>query len=193
MPTKTWVDGEDFLAPDINSYLQSQMVLSFANAADRAAEISNPAVGMVSYLASTGGFEVFTDKTTPSSWRPPWNTAWGLVTSVMVNDVPLSTSAQWIISQLPVQIAGRQYKIEYDVILAPTNLGFMEVRFQTQAALDTQCAIANYPGWSKRVELWNVYAGGPTITVGVIGSAWGDAITASMSWGRVRVFDVGPV
>lgn len=193
MPTKTWVAGEDFLAPDINSYLQSQMVLSFANPTERAAEISSPTVGMVSYLASSGGFEIFTDKTTPPSWRPPWNTAWGLITSALIYDVPLNTGPQWILSHLPIQMTGRQYKTEYDVILAPTNVGFVEIRYQTNAGYDTQCLITNYASWTKRVELWGTWAGAPTNDHGVIGNAWADAVTAGMSWGRLRVFDVGPV
>jgi len=193
MPTKTWAAGEDFLAPDINSYLQRQMVLSFANSTERAAEVSNPTVGMVSFLASTGGFEVFTDKTTPPSWRPPWNTAWGLIRGSMVYDVSLGTGAVWIIAHLPVQLPGRQYKIEYDVNVYPANMGNVFIQHQTNVGYDLQALLTIYPNYYRRMEAWNIYPGATTNDHGIIGQAGNDAVTATMNYGRVRVFDVGPV
>jgi hypothetical protein len=193
MPTKTWAAGEDFNAVDINSYLQNQMVLQFANTTERASEIPNPTVGMVSFLSSTGGFEVFTDKTTPPSWKPPWNTAWGLVRGAMVYDIPLTVSPAWILTQLPVQVAGRKYKIEYDVNLIAANTGFMEIKYQTAAGYDLQLLVTNYSNWPKRENVWQCFDGAPTNVVGIIGAAWADAVTAVMSYGRVRVFDMGPI
>lgn len=49
MPTKVWIPGEEVLAADWNTYVQEQVVATFANAAARAAAIAAPKVGMVTY------------------------------------------------------------------------------------------------------------------------------------------------
>jgi hypothetical protein len=193
MVTKTWVAGEDINAVDVNSYLQNQMVLQFANATERASEIPNPTVGMVSFLSGTGAFEVFTDKTTPPSWRPPWNTAWGLVRGAMVYDIPLNTGAQWIIMHLPTRIPGRQYKVEYDVTLTPANMGNFDIKYQIETGYDLQSYLTNYQSWTQRLLLHQIFAGAVTNDTGVIGLVLADAVTGAMGWGRVRVLDVGPV
>lgn len=52
-------------------------VMNFANAAARTAAIPSPVRGMYSWLADTGFTEVYYGPVI--GWRPPWNTAWGVV------------------------------------------------------------------------------------------------------------------
>jgi hypothetical protein len=51
MPTKTWAVGEEVLAADFNSYVQTQVVATFPNAAARTAAIPTPTAGRVTYVA----------------------------------------------------------------------------------------------------------------------------------------------
>lgn len=47
MPTKTWAVGEEVLAADFNTYVQRQVVPTFASAAARNAAMASPAVGQM--------------------------------------------------------------------------------------------------------------------------------------------------
>ena len=60
MPTKTWAVGEEVLAADFNTYVQRQIVATFANAAARDAAISAPTAGMVCYLNDTQALQLYT-------------------------------------------------------------------------------------------------------------------------------------
>lgn len=70
--TKTWVVGEEVLAPDFNSYVQTQVVAQFANAAARDAWGAPP----------VGAFCVTTDdgkmwQRYAGRWGLPWAMPWG--------------------------------------------------------------------------------------------------------------------
>jgi len=194
MPTKQWVDGEDFLASDINTLLQKQTVQTFPNATARNAEIPNPTVGMVTFLMNTAAIEVYTDKTTPSSWRPPWNTAWGLIYNGYTLNMTLGAGYIWIVRPFPVNLPGRNYKIEFEANCQqlPSVPGTTYLRFQDGGTLGLigQWAINN--SWGMRICLADIYEGLASRELGIIGLNDGPG-GAALSWTRYRVYDVGPV
>jgi hypothetical protein len=192
MPTKTWVSGEEFKAADINSYLQTQAVQVFADAAARTAAIPSPTVGMTTYLISTGYLEVYTDKTSPASWRPPWNTAWGLVQNLVVADIPWNNTTQNLVPTLQCNIPGRYYKVELDINVAigAPAAQTLTMQFMNGGTGGTLGNWAQNQGWWLRCCMQEIIIGQVSNAVTVtcrIDTA------ASTSWGRCRVMDVGPV
>lgn len=192
MPTKTWQSGEEIKAADINQFLQTQAIQVFADAAARTAAIPSPTVGMATYLISTGYLEIFTDKTSPASWRPPWNTSWGLVHSAVVADIAWNVSWQNLTPTLPCNISGRFYKVELEINVAigapAAQTCYMQVI--NGLAVGTLGSWAQNQGWWIRGSIGDIVIGNVSNDVRVqarIDSA------ASTNWGRVRVIDVGPV
>jgi hypothetical protein len=61
VPRKTFVAGEILTALDVNTNLMDQAVMTFADAAERTAELPSPLHGMVTYLKDTDSLEVFDD------------------------------------------------------------------------------------------------------------------------------------
>lgn len=80
MPTKTWVVGEEVLAADFNSYVQKQIVATFANAAARDAAIPGPTEGMMCYLNDVHQLQV----RRATLWAPPPGTVvkWAVLVHV---------------------------------------------------------------------------------------------------------------
>lgn len=71
MPTKTWVVGEEVLAADFNTFVQRQVVATFANAAARDAAIPSPTEGMMAYLDDLNALQLRLDtlwKTLPAGY-----------------------------------------------------------------------------------------------------------------------------
>lgn len=56
---KVWAADEILAADDLQSYVQDQTVMRYANASARASGILSPTQGMVTYLDSTGALEVY--------------------------------------------------------------------------------------------------------------------------------------
>jgi hypothetical protein len=79
VPYKLWIPGEEVLSADFNDYVQEQVVATFPTAAARTAALVAPNVGQPTHLTDSGTLEVWTDKTSPPSWRKPWNSPWGIV------------------------------------------------------------------------------------------------------------------
>ena len=71
---KTWAVGEEVLAPDFNTYVQTQVVAQFANAAARDAW-AGPPQGALCVTLDDGVLW----QRTPSAWRKPWGQPWGMV------------------------------------------------------------------------------------------------------------------
>jgi hypothetical protein len=65
MPTKTWVVGEEVLAADWNTYVQEQVVATFANAAARTTAIAAPKPGMLTWLIDVKRLELYDG----TAWR----------------------------------------------------------------------------------------------------------------------------
>lgn len=60
MPSKVWVAGEEVLAADWNTYVQEQVVATFANAAQRTAQLPTPKEGQLSYLIDVAQVQQYT-------------------------------------------------------------------------------------------------------------------------------------
>lgn len=71
MPTKIWATGEDVLSADFNTYVQKQVVSTFADATARTAALLTPTAGQLTVLLDTNHIELWT------------GTAW-----ITVNDPP---------------------------------------------------------------------------------------------------------
>lgn len=63
---KTFATGDVLTAPDVNGYLMSQTVMVFADSTARAAAITSPQQGMVTFLKGTNSMEYYTG----SAWTP---------------------------------------------------------------------------------------------------------------------------
>lgn len=72
MPTKTWVQGEDVLAADFNTYVQKQVIPTFASAAARDTAIPTPTAGQIIYNSDDGGgYQTYlTGASTGWRWLP---------------------------------------------------------------------------------------------------------------------------
>jgi hypothetical protein len=192
MPTKTWQSGEEIKAADVNQYLQVQAVQVFADAAARTTAVPTPTVGMTSYLISTGALEIFTDKTSPASWRPPWNTSWGLMHNAAVADITWTNSNQFLVPTLPCNLPGRYYKVELDINIAigAPQAQTATMQFMNGALSGTFGQWAQNQGWWIRACLGEIVIGQTSNDIRIVGRI---DFAATTNWGRVRVFDVGPV
>lgn len=56
MPQKAWVQGEEVLAADFNSYVQNQLTPTFTGTAQRDAQWASPPNGAVCITVDTGAF-----------------------------------------------------------------------------------------------------------------------------------------
>ncbi len=59
MAYKVFTNGSVLPASDIQTYLMNQMVLVFTNSTARAAALTSPVEGMLTYLSDTNVFEYF--------------------------------------------------------------------------------------------------------------------------------------
>lgn len=71
MAYKTFVDGVDLPASDLQTYLMNQSVIVCTSST----RPSSPNEGMVIYETDTDSLKVYTTATT--GWRPQWNLPWG--------------------------------------------------------------------------------------------------------------------
>ena len=71
MPYKSFAVGELATSADVNTYLMKQTVMVFADSTARAAAITSPAAGMVTYLTGTNALQTYNG----SSWVNAVNTA----------------------------------------------------------------------------------------------------------------------
>jgi hypothetical protein len=172
--------------------IRDHVVNTFASATERAAAVPTPTPGMVSYLADTGKVEVYTARTTPSSWRPPWSSAWGLVQDVAVPDLANVGGVVFVpgATVTATTVVGRNYRLEFAANLAKDGIaGATTVRFQRGASPGVPGIFSQSPGWINRLAYADVYPGGvdPVQT-----TAECNAGLVSLSWVRLRAFDVGP-
>jgi hypothetical protein len=112
MPYKTWAVGEEVLAADFQTYLQKQVIATFANAAARDAAITAPVAGQAVYLTGTGQFQIYAGA--GIGWRPPFANPWGLLTyKTKTSNTTLPNSvATSILATDPITIpAGRILRV----------------------------------------------------------------------------------
>jgi len=91
---KTFNTGDVLSAPDVNSYLMSQTVMVFADAAARTSAITSPQEGMVSYLKDTNATEYYSGSAwtaigggSSSSWTLLSTTAITATNSITVSSI----------------------------------------------------------------------------------------------------------
>lgn len=66
MPRKTFVDGTDAIASDVNTYLMDQAVQTYADATARDAALTSPTEGQLVYLADINQVQAYLG----STWYP---------------------------------------------------------------------------------------------------------------------------
>ena len=59
MAYKVFTNGSVLNASDINDNLMNQMIMVFSNSTSRAAALTSPTAGMLTYLLDTSSFEYF--------------------------------------------------------------------------------------------------------------------------------------
>ena len=142
MPTKVWASGEEVSATDMNTYLQQQVIPTFANAAARTTAIPSPTEGMVSYITGSGWLEIFKG----GIWRPPVGTVvtTGFGTFANINS---STNALYNVGDVSSGVT-YPYPV-YVVIMSSLYGGFggsaVTVNVDLQR-LDTTTSVWNSPG-----------------------------------------------
>lgn len=113
MPQKSWAVGEEVLAADLNSYLQSQTVPQFTNVAQRDSQWASPPVGAFCVTVDTGTVW----QRTSGAWIRPFG-VWGYAEV---------TAAQANIGATVVDLTG--------LSVAYTSPGLRRVRITVNTAL----------------------------------------------------------
>jgi hypothetical protein len=110
-----------------------------------------------------------------------------------VADIVINTAPQFQVTNIPIQIPGRQYKVEFDTNVAFGGSAAMTVWYQFYNGGGVLLARqAQNNNWWTRVMLSDVFTGGPSNALAV--QCWIDINSgASTTYARVRVFDIGPV
>lgn len=104
MAYKTFVNGFALNASEVNAYLMNQSVITFANASERATNLTAPVEGMVTYLLSTKLYDFWNG----SAWTPLLT----LPTGVALNR-PVLTSPQ---EPATVSATAATGTIQFDVV-----------------------------------------------------------------------------
>jgi len=192
VPTKTWVVGEEVLAADFNTFVQKQVVATFANAAARDAAIPSPTPGTACYLNDLGQLQIYTDKAPAPGWYRPWTQPWGQTHSAATSDLTFSTPQFVPGATIPLPVAGRLYKAEFEANIRKTDavIGTVTVLFQQNAVQGIPAMYSLSPNYAIRVVLTDVYVGGGA-SLGVVVQC--DSGVATLSWARVHAYDVGSV
>jgi hypothetical protein len=115
MPWKTWAFLEQVSSAQFQDYLQNQTVNRFTTAAQRDTQILTPVVGQTCQLSTTG--EVLVYYGPGVGWKPPWNTAWGMVAAPKILAAP-ATNITTIIDLSGMSITwnaltGRHYEVGF--------------------------------------------------------------------------------
>ena len=196
MAFKTWNAGDSLLAADINTYLANQSIPTFASASARATAIPAPVNGQASYLLDTGSLEIWTTKTSPASWQKPWNMPWGLTYNALaVGEGALPGGWAYIVSNIPCNIPGRMYRAEYEAQLTSGTGAANTTRFQWYWNASTPGSLGQFAlneSWGFRIVMTEIVTGAASNALGI--QAYNDApgTKASLTWVRVRVYDIGP-
>jgi hypothetical protein len=103
----------------------------------------------------------------------------------------ITTAYQVIFSGIPVNLPGRLYKIECDILVVQnTGAGTVNFKFRNGGG-DLLYSIWTLGAtWSARMCLHDIAVGAASNNFNLSGQV--DSNTASLSWDRLRVFDVGP-
>lgn len=118
MPQKSWAVGEEVLAADLNSYLQSQSVPQFTNVAQRDSQWPAPPNGAVCVTVDTGTLW----QRTISAWIRPFG-VWGYAEV---------TASQGSIAATVVDLTG--------LTVTYTSPGLRRVRITVNTALQSTVA-----------------------------------------------------
>lgn len=117
---KTWVVGEEVLAPDFNNFIQTQVVAQFNTVAERDAWASPP----------NGALCVTLDTDTLwhrrlGVWGKPWRQPWGFIGRAVKTDAQngIGTSITDVtgLSVTFTAVAGRLYKVSMHMFVLPPS------------------------------------------------------------------------
>jgi len=195
MPTKIWAVGEEVLAADFNDYVQEQVVATFPNAAARAAAITAPIPGMLTYLADVGRLEQYTDKASPVGWYRPWGQPWGRLQTIFAPDALGVAGAIFLpgMTANTMGVANRRYEIVAtgQVQKADATIGTGAFWLQSAGTPEhtVRASMQNLAGWAVPLIVRHTY--GSTLQVNVGASC--DTGTAHFTQLILTVDDVGPV
>ena len=181
--------------------IAASVVNPFASSAARSAAITSPTSGMVTAVTAadtTNGLEVYNG----TSWRRPWNMAWGYIGASIVTSSTVATNANITTYSLSA-IARRRYRITAGVGSVSVSAG------PTIVALAVYVAGAKVAGCNAYCPDLNIgYMGAttvgyyaPTSTGTVTIAAYGELASgsATITWGasatspiQLYVEDIGP-
>jgi len=142
VPFKVWSIGEEVLAADFNSYVQSQVVSRFATAAARTAAITSPVLNQLTTLDNRPGI---TDFWNGSAWQAIGGAREASVTATPNVAMPLGGSGTTYPYTITLPIAGT-------VVIQGTAMVYREVPGTGNSSAFIRCAAG---------------AGGPAVTSAV--------------------------
>lgn len=192
---KTWVVGEEVLAPDFNSYVQTQVVAQFADATARDAWSSAPNGALCVTLNDNKIWQ-----RANGLWRQPWASAWGLIGQniVSVDQTGIAASAVDLagFTLTFTAVANRTYRVSW---MFQVMNGANAATFGTRLSLDgSESAMPAHTiniGWSWAAAGWCTFglaAGSRVVKLrGSINSGSCSVVNATAA-GRFVVEDIGP-
>jgi hypothetical protein len=177
--------------------IRDRTITPFPNAAARTTAIPTPAVGMATVLLDTGALEIYTDKTSPASWRRPWGNAWGFVystASLISGQVTAVGSVYLAAGDFTLPTIGRRYAVNVALtaILGP---GDCNTRVESPSGgIASYNARANISGTAIRSNLAISYVAVPTNAAQLSWRTLFGCVSGSgyVESGGITVFDIGP-
>lgn len=193
MPTKSWVVGEEVLAADFNSYVQRQVVATFANAAARDAAIGAPTQGMVCYLLDTNRLQTYTY----GAWQPTSQTS-PILARLVVPGNPAIGSGLATVASAPFTLPGARvvrivWAIEGQVTLGSGYvLGEAKVDGAKVGSVLQASNITTPQTWAGTFEWMGSLAAGAH-SASMDAQAPGATFTVTGAYSYIFVYDAGPV
>jgi len=179
---KTWAALEEVTAANMNSYLRDQTIQVFTNSASRAAAITSPTRGLVSFLTDPGSLEVYYGATT--GWAKPWNLPWGQVSEQVSSSSVFYAAAAWgfPVSWTGTPIANRNYQATVSFSSNPQGGGRVNFGIHTGAGSPTRimsyyAAGANY-----------IFSGSTTLLFTTTGSSMTRGLTIAQATGTGGIY-----
>jgi hypothetical protein len=167
VPYSTIVAGTNITASWANANVRDQVVTPFASTTARDSAITSPLAGMVATINSNDVNEGPVVRTSAGTWRPPWNTSWGVVgfatKSAMQTNVGTGTTDVTGLSAAITAVVARLYRMTtYCYVLTGTAASFPNISIRDGG--NNQRALA-YPSGTATP------GGATTLTANAVGFA----------------------